>query len=700
MNARPGVVLVTGLVALALALVSWRCTRPGAADPDVMPSGMGAVAEAGWSVTSDQRDVIDGQGAAAQRVAGVDAGLRLRIRDAADLGPLSDARARWRAGDGEWHRAVAVADASVRLAANVGEQIDLEVECPGYCALRGRLTPDSDSLDVLLERAGEVECTVRGRSGEPVAGVEVMLLPPLEQGRWEAGWVELRRGDASWSVEPMQRTLRVERGVVVGDDAVEHIGGGRVIDLARLACTPLRRVSDAAGVVSWQGVPAADNYRFGVLGKLHAELSPAHESQRLRVTPAGVVVGVPPPDGLSGSFAVRGGDQSMVEARLVGSAAVRGELRCGEHAEVVVKLCRILQAGGGDVRPVTAVDAEILQRLDARRCFRFEDVRPGLFAVRACWMENAHDVYCVSTTLQLLPGMDLDLGELVPMSGEHVRVRAELRCADDPCLAEQVFLEPRQAVTSLAFSFLPDSQSLADAVTEAAIIPFDREFVLHGVPPGRLQVQATPIDGQGTRAWVQRLDAGDRIDELVSRLGGSVVVAVQVRGGVTVSLRVSDRIGRDVPLGELHAVELDSGHVQSLAISADESGGRVIRIARGRHLLSASLMVDGEWLSGICSCDIGEDPVDLHLEMLPAARVRGRYVGLRNAEAGERALRWSPKPFAERGVWLFSCNCEVDGEFSLEGIPAGVELVGEGRLPALRPVAEGDLIDLGAIGER
>jgi hypothetical protein len=703
MNARSGVVLALGLLLLGLILVLRGNLR--FREEELLSAPIGGPATTSESAGAVVVPVVGSTevGAAVRRLASDEGGFRLRVLDAADRSPLPGAIVRWLRAGQSWSVAAPAHDGAVQLPTGGDEHLDLHVTCAGYCTLEGRLILGGDAAEVLLQRGGSVELRVLDESGRPAAGIEVVLLPPLVAGAWEADWPTLRTRTEPFVPADTVVSLRIADGVVTaGADPIE-LGAFRAIEPQHLACMPLRRTTDADGVAHWSGVAPGKSYRCGILGRHHADLVPVHEASRLRASPRGVVVGRPPPVSLSGSFCVQTTKQSQVGASLVGHAAVQGTVRCRPAADVLVKLCRIHQAGGGDVRPVTTVDAESCQQLDVDGRFRFENVRPGIFAIRACWLENDHDVYFVSTTLRLLSNMDLDLGELLPMSGMDVRVRAELHAHGDRTAPERVFVDPRQAVARLSLSFLPDSQSVADAVTEVAVVPFGKDYVLHGVPAGRLQLQAAPVDGLAILPWVQRLDAGEVLDRPLAELGDAVPVAVRIHAGVAMRLTVVDESGDGVPLAAVHSVNLDSGFVQSLTVDQEVQPGsseRLVRIPRGRHQLCASLFVGGRWIAGVTQCDVGDQPASLRLDMLPAASIRGRFVATVGRDRLSPTLRWSPAAFAKRGVWLFSAAPNAQGEFELVGLPAGIEIEGDEGLPTLRPVAADDVLDIGAITDR
>ena len=703
MNARSGVVLALGVLLLGLILVSWISYRPGAGAPTPAQDTLAAVSTAASGVHPLAEASATKVSTNLRQLANEETGVRLRILDAADFGPLPDAIVRWRVSAKDWRTQEPGHGAVVGLACDVGDEIELRVTCDGYCAIHGRLKLDAAAIDVPLQRGGAAELSVCDASGQPVAGVEVVLLPPLAAGHWEADWPRLMSGkEPLVPVDKMAHLLVVDGIVTVAGEEV-MIGGSRAIEPRYLALAPMRRTTGADGVARWTGVAPGDTYRCGIQGLHHADFDPAHEARRLRVTPEGVVVAAPPPSNMSGTFVIKATERAQIGASLLGEAAVHGTVRCKAGANIRVKLCQIHQAGGGDVRPVTTVDAVSFQQVDRDGGFRFEHVRPGIYAIRACWLENDHDIYFVSSTMRLLPNMELDLGELLPMAGATVRVRVELHEQGARVGPERVFEDPRQAAARLALSFLPDSQTVADAVTEVAAVSFGADYLLHGVPPGRLQLQAAPANGLTTLPRVQRLDSAEMIDRPLGELGDAVTVAVQVHAGAALRVTTVDEHGHDVPVSVVHAIDLDSGYVQSLALEpepATDSGVRVARIPKGRHQLCASLRVGGRWLAGVVEGDVKGDASSVRLDMLPAATIRGRFVAAAGRTRRSDTLRWAPAAFAKKGVWLYSATPNAQGEFVLEGVPPGIELVGDDGLPNIMPVASDQERILGAITDR
>lgn len=701
MNARSGVVLALGLLLSGLILLLWCGSQSEVGGPTSIHGTESVVAPASSTDGSDEPWRATAVGDSLRQPGDRQGGVRLRIVDAADRAPLPEATVRWRRGTMRWRSEPVDNDGEVRLVCDEADDVELSVSSQGYCALHGSLRLDFAAADVPLERGGDVAFCVVDAAGNPAAGVEVALLPPLVAGRWEADWHDLQAGGAPMIATDVAVRLSVVDGAVTRHGE-ELVSGSRVLLPRFLAHAPVRRATGADGVARWHGVAPGDGYRCGIVGRHHATLQPTHELRRLRVTAEGVVVGRPPPPNLSGAFPVAAMVEAAVSATLLGEAAVHGTVRCQPGALVSIKLCRIHQAGGGDVQPVTTVDAERIQEIGRGGSFRFENVRPGIFAVRACWLENDHDVYFVSSTLQLLPGMNLDLGELAPMRGAAVRVRAELHNRGQRVPPAQVFAAPLRAAVSMSISFLPDSQSLADAVTEVAVVPFGQDYLLHGVPAGRLQLQATPLQGMATRSHVQRLESAAVLDERVEQLGEVVPVVVEVHAGVLARIATVDERGDDVPVHVVHAVDLTSGHVQSLALDPEstEGHGLAARVVRGRHLLCASLSIGGQWLAGVAECEVQTAGDSVRMEMLPAATIRGRYVVEAGSTTGSTTLRWSPAAFAKQGIWLFSAMPNAAGEFVLNGIPSGVELVGDDGLPTLQRVASAQDHNVGIITRR
>src|SRR5690606_17464162 len=99
-----------------------------------------------------------------------------------------------------------------------------------------------------------------------------------------------------------------------------------------------------------------------------------------------------------------------------------------------------------------------------------------------------------------------DLGDVLPMQGAQVAVRAELHQDGAPQTPTAVFAQGEQADVIMTMAFVPDSNLASDSVTEFARVPFDREFVLHGLPAGRLQLMAQPAHDLQTLPHIQRVE--------------------------------------------------------------------------------------------------------------------------------------------------------------------------------------------------
>jgi hypothetical protein len=717
MNTRPEVRRVALFVAvavsaLALAVLGLRDTGSplpaNAAAQELLPER----AERPHSAPIGSDPGTKPASAPLQRADGSGTTRRLRVVSAAELAPLpgceltlvgpQGATRTLRTDDdghAPWPDALAAGRAVVT------------VEHEGYAPLRGHLAaPSADGELVLaLELAGRVEIAVVDRDGRPVADVGVALLPPACDGAadWSREWPTVRAN----GVPAIEGTLLPQ--LRAGVDGIVRAGAATVrprelpaIELpTRVACAHgWTATSDRDGIARFDDVATGTGYRFGVLGATHVRVEPANERTRLTVTPRGVRVGAPAPFNLSGTLDVVAQETARGRATTLGSCAVHGRITGVGAQGVLVKLARISQAGGGDsgVEAVTAIDAERTSQ-SSDGAFRFENVRPGIFALRACWLRGQQDIHFVSTTLRLDAEDDVDLGALAPMDGARATVRVDLSAGGQPVAATDVFDEAASYEAVLTIAFQPDSQTVADAVTEFARVPFGSEFVLHGVPSGSLKLQARPAPGLAPRASVQRVDSSGVVEDRVERLGGgTVVVAVPVVGGVPRVFDVRGPDGEEVPAVQVQVRNRTTGRVDGLQISEAGRAPIVERVARfepGVYDAWLSLQRGGVWLAAAFEVD-ATDPAAavVHVTLEAAGEVRGTLVDPRGRPLPDTTLRWTPTTLAGSGIWTFPVRSGADGTFVISGVPAGVQLVAEHRpgLPLPAAVA-GQVLQAGNV---
>lgn len=630
-----------------------------------------------------------------QRVTASQSARRLRIIGAAGAGPLPDSSVTFSLA-GVTTTLQTDVDGFAYWPSEIVEDVQITVSCRDHVTLRGVLAPPANDefVTIVLEPAGIVTVTVLDRHGEPSAGIPVALLPPLADGAdWAHEWFATRRDGI-----PAHDDIRVPKlqpdidGLIHASQVVVNPTPKIAISARLIAALPWDRTTDQNGVVEWRGVAPSVGYRFGILGLNHAQVAPAFERSRLTVTANGVMVGAGAPPNLSGPFDVLAAETSEGRAELEGAGSVFGSIAGAEHDNVLVKLVRIRQAGGDNVERVTLFDAEGAMPTDAGH-FRFADVRPGIFVLRACWLRDGRDVYFVSTTFRLEASAELDLGILSPMDGAVATVRVGLQSGEDELATSDVFINAAAAAAVLTISFQPESQNAADAVTEFARVAFGSELVLHGIPSGRLQLQARPALEFLTLPEVQRVDASEVVEKQVFELAGTINVQVPVVRGIRRMLDLRDAHDAPISVMQVQVRNRATGRVDAIEVDSD---GKVplaqssMIIEPGLYDAWISVECGGGWLANAFELDARDaSPSVIFARLEEAASMSGIIVDDRGAPIPNRLVRWSPRPLAEAGIWILSARTAADGSFVVHGVPPGVVVLRDGSSNALGPFSRG-----------
>ncbi|MFK7740058.1 MAG: hypothetical protein AB8H80_07005 [Planctomycetota bacterium] len=662
------------------------------------------------------------RGAAADRVDANASACRLRVVDGQSLLPLAGGATieLLADGDGRGHVAIQAGPrGTAAWPAHVVGDVHVRVRCAGYVSLYGNLTEslveqaaravsadarDEHVVTFALQPAGKVAVRLTSRDGEPIANAAVALLPPLANGGdWRRGWASIRAVGVPDDVLALSPELCVGAdGTVRMSPSLKAIRPGVVVASHHLDVATWTCKTNAEGLARFDRVMPATGYRFGVMGSMHAQPAPAFESGRLQVVDGGVRLGAAAPQNLSGQIDVVASATASGAAQRLGSGVVRGRLIGAQRSSVAVKLARIRQAGGDDgVEKVTTFDAEYAQPLDNGR-FHFADVRPGVFALRACWLVGGRDVYFASRTFRLAPDDDLDLGAVQPMDGALATVRVGLRAGAVAMPAQDVFAAGSAAEAILTIAFQPDSQSAAEAVTEYARVPFGQEFVLHGVPSGSLQLQAQPVQGLASTAGIQRVDASEVVRLRIEQIAGVVEVPLAVVPGVRRVLDVRDDAGHAVHVQQLQVRHRTTGRVDSIEVVRDGVAPLVEDVALlepGVYDAWLSVSLGGKWLAAALEIDASDPaPAVVAVELLPAATVRGTLVGVRGETLADTTVRWTPKRLADSGIWIFAARSDSEGRFEAHGIPPGVRVVQQGASAgSLPPLSAGQRFDAGVV---
>ncbi len=689
------------LAAFALAgLLALWCEAETAIDASVVPStGASAAvpANAAGSAAPDQE-----AGATAARVAlPLPPSLCLTVVDAAQARSLPGSRVAWRSLDGTASgQSVAGSDGSLSLSPAPSGPCILTIECAGYVRLHAILPPVLGKAVVALEGGGALTITVCDSDGRPAAGVAVALLPPRELGGgFGADFVAFATAASTMADSELADSEKVaslpELILIEGvfqmpsepapSDRFWQVG-------ARWHAMDRRRVTGADGVAAWSGLPVADGYRFGILPPNHGDTDPPHERRRLVVGPEGVIVAAAPPPDLSGLFRIVSGATTALTGRVTRNGTVRGRIVAPRGTCPPARLFSITQAGGGgDVVPVTALDVADVQQADAEGHFAFAHVRPADYVLRSCWIEGGRDVHFASMTLRVLPGADVDLGDVSPTVGHSVAIELGIEGADrERLLPAAVFADAPRASALLMLNVVADSQLLADSLSEVSVLPFGVPFTFHGLPPGRIQLTAQPGGELETRAGVTRLQAG-ATQELSLPQAEVLRPCLRADVGHLVAIEClgEDGASRE-PLMLLARHRADDRIESFVLLTGESASGSSLYLRKGDYEFFVAMRGAGAAECAIANVSVpcAKAP-SLQLILQTAAGLRGQLVDAAGQPVAGRLLQWTLSGWGGRdATWLFVATTDRDGRFEIGGVPAGratAAASGTPELPTLSP---------------
>ncbi|MCA8951602.1 MAG: hypothetical protein KDE27_18995 [Planctomycetes bacterium] len=619
----------------------------------------------------------------------------LLVVDARDRSPLSGATVRFAADHDntiQWSSATTAADGRAPLPA--ATPIAVAITADGHVPTLAAWRPDGDAT-FALQPAAALRLRFVDADGEPVAGVGVRVLPPLERGAaWAADWREA--ADASrWPGAPLgtsaaelQRRLREGR----------PLSDGRFV-AAAAGLQPERwsslRVSSGAGVVEFADLWPGSSWRWAVDSQHAVDVEPPHESLGTLVGDAVRLGTGQRLRDLSGPLSLTSGETTTIEVRAQTFGAIVGRITVPDAAlRPQIRLYHLGAVENGNGRGAASVTQSGYTTTDVDGTFGFLGVRPGPKIVRAHWRDTDTSYAFATRTVLLAAGERCDLGEVTPLAGE-VALRVRLADRSGATLPPERVLgdaDPRAPVLIEAWR---ERGLLVDSVFDLVPVPLGREVRLRGLPAGTLGVRA-----QLGSAW-PALSDGRRIVE-----APMTEVALPSDRPVDLTLTVETRVERrlDVltPDGSAPALELwlrptRGGNASRMRLrAANGTGVRQVALtvlAEPHELLLFTPSADdGLGLAAITRVDFTADQPQA-VRLSTAAAIAGVCRAADGTPQPERTVHYTIDGWRceDQPAWLFESRTDAEGRFLLSGLPAHTALRGSRPGSALQSPAAGSL---------
>lgn len=604
--------------------------------------------------------------------------------------PLAETWLRLTASDGAQVSARADAGGVARLSPCPPGTYLLLARRAGRADLVGRVRLAAADNRIALAPGGTVVAQVVDGDGAPAAGVRVRLLPPLlGHATYDAAWSSLPSHDAD---APPPQDLAFVDGAWRAPDTEPLDPGLPIAPAYQHGLVSWCSTTGADGMVTWLGVPLGSGFRWGVLPPRHADVSPRHEDLRLRGGAEGVVVGAPPPPGLSGAFAVGADGPARGHAVLVASARVRGRLVEPLAGGTTMRLRRIAEARADDGVGASAIDIEADSAADRDGRFAFQDVRPGTFLVTACWFEPPTAVRFASVAFRLASHDDLDLGAVRALSGVDLPLRVDL-CDElgQPVAPEAAFRNPAEVAARVYLATRPEDRLFHHTLFEAIELPLQRDFVLQGLPRGRVRLQ-TAVPLEAGAAGVIEVRQSVPLDAHTDGLA-SANLQLTVRRGGRVRLDVRGVDGRDLDVATIQVREVGTGVRHTLPWLRDDPRAE-LTLPPGRHQLVCTMAgagADDGGSFGLVECEVrGGTSVDVELRLRPGAGVTGTARDASGRALRQAVLRWTLPAWRGDAAqqWLWSVRTDAEGRFAVRGLPPNCPLAADDHC-GLRPLTAG-----------
>jgi len=509
--------------------------------------------------------------------------------------------------------------------------------------------------------------------GSALEGVEVALLPPVSEGGafgrdwrlFEPRWLELSES----GIDAMGR--RYPAAVVSQSDSIAW-----------------RAKSDARGEVAWRGLPAARDWRWGLVTPIAAEVVPVHERLVPNASELGLGVDAFAPRDVSGPLHLAAGAVRRIELRAARVATVRGQLdegtAPGKLAGALLLRRETFPAADGDL-PYTQQSQDARAPVDAAGRFIFEDVRPGPKLVQAFWQRPDGAYEFALRACEPAPGEDLDLGRLEARSGScTLEVDLVLRSSSGERLAaSELLVDADLPLGLLQLATHPGHAPGAMGITEALPVRLGARTRVLGLQPGQLVVGAAlhPEAARGLRNPTlpvrssphhqTELPAAEVL-QLVLEVGDATPTRFVFFSEEVAQVDALQIVLRDRARGAVNRFSAPGGGTHN------ELPGMLL-LARGTYDLIAFGRGATEDQDMYAEATVEVDATDsapIRVQLRPAARVVGTLLDAGGLPlAGARVL-WSLEPFADERMtaWVYEATADDEGRFELAGVVPGHSL--------------------------
>jgi hypothetical protein len=599
----------------------------------------------------------------------------LKFLDEETLKPLEPVELALDQHDGEERRAQSI---------DAGRSCDLQVAVAGYVPLSATFVPEEGENRVLLQRAGSVTIVLRDREGQPVEGVSVTLLPPSATERGLGA-----RGLESVPLDPGPRKLmRTPLGWTLCEEPILLSDG----EVAPAACSEIlskrSRTTDSSGTATWDGLAALDGYRWAVAPPRHADLTPPHEKKRFEEAGPELLVGSPPPEGVSGRFEVKGGERLKLEGVVLSGASVFGRIACSAaDGPACVTLFKVSAGGGSTATQAMSFDAVAARDAEEDGGFRFDDIRPGTWLVRAWWVEGGRDFYFVARAFRLDAGADLDLGVLTALDGMSLAVSLGIEDSDGQVL-DPTLVYPEDELVPFAVLSIhvnPTSGNVAHLTSGLMALPLGETYRFHGLQPGMVFADLQPGPGLAPDAeWVCSLSAAQPAPFEVGTQE-ELRLALVAHTGVARAMVVRDPSGEALSVAALWVHDLATGRLTWVTThpSDCEEGGasQQLTLPPGTYHLWCKVSTDEQpaGLVGTARATFARGNDDnIEIVLQPAASITAIVRDRSGRPVAHRNLAWTCEdwPTGGRQGSLYSAVTDGQGNFTLPEMPVGMRLLG------------------------
>jgi hypothetical protein len=641
---------------------------------------------------------------------------RIRIMDKTSLSPVSAAIVyAIDAGNNE-HR-LSVSDEGSCILPSVGIWY-LQITADSYCRRDFANYFGCGEQVILLERAGAVEVEVRSSSGKPMEGEEVLLLPPVSQGRpFGSDW-------RFWAIaeDGGSKRDRIRRAASANDRGRPHqigaldpqeaipdvaIGGDRRIPgLVSEALDPNQWTfkTDRNGRARWSGLPPCKGYRVGWLGVGTVEVDPRHEHVELsyengRWSATGREI-----DDLTAELDVRAGTTTHVLISPNRGTGVSGwidadgcELRSPSLVTLFHRSTRTAP-GAPDLR-MNEMEAAVVPSKAGQ--FEFLDVKPGAKRLAAHWSTSFEQVRFATYNFNVMPGEVLDIGFLHAQQGYERTLRITLVDSNGRDLEpSRVFASGEPLEVALCVDTETEPKGLPGSLSQIIGVHLGSTPVLTGLPPGRVHLRARIgseyelIDSPGLLLvepkdrWIN--SPGEGVEDLA--FVASWTLEQRLRVAVDESLVL--------PRLELHWRSLDVSVTGDVDLPAPRRPSNAfdysLRLAQGTYQillhagsLEAPSSDEGWYWTG--QVDVRAGAGVLHVHLKRGAALSGLVLDSHGTPIVDRPVLFAPRGWSMGTLpsWTHKTRTDDQGRYHMSSFPPGEEVLVSIGMSTVRAGASG-----------